>query len=62
MAIDLVPEHALDVAVNDELGQPVPGAEIEVTRPADPLPVGMRAPGRTATAHVGPPRRRDRGA
>ena len=50
--IDLLPEHAIDVAVRDELGQPVPGAEVEVTSSSDPLPVGMRA-GADGAAHVG---------
>ncbi|HEY3816545.1 MAG TPA: carboxypeptidase regulatory-like domain-containing protein [Polyangiaceae bacterium] len=52
VSIDLLPEHTLDVAVKDDLGRGVPGAEIEVTGSADPLPVGARVSGE-ATAHVG---------
>ena len=51
-AIDLLPEHTLDVTVKDDLGHAVPGAEIEVTASTDPLPVGARA-GTDATVHVG---------
>jgi hypothetical protein len=52
VAIELLPEHSLDVTVKDELGHGVPGAEIEVTASADPLPVGARVSAE-ATAHVG---------
>jgi PDZ domain/Carboxypeptidase regulatory-like domain len=52
VAIDLSPEHSLDVTVRDELGQPVPGADIEVTAVADPLPVGARTVS-LGTARVG---------
>jgi len=52
VAIELLPEHTLDVTVKDDLGHGVPGAEIEVTASADPLPVGARVSG-DATAHVG---------
>jgi Carboxypeptidase regulatory-like domain/PDZ domain len=43
IALDLAPEHTLDVVVRDEVGAPVPGAELEVVAPGDPLPVGARA-------------------
>jgi hypothetical protein len=52
VAIELLPEHAIDVTVKDELGHGVPGAEIEVTASADPLPVGGRVSG-DAPTHVG---------
>jgi hypothetical protein len=52
IAMALLPEHALEVAVKDDAGQPVANAEIEVTSGADPLPVGARA-GDDGTAHVG---------
>jgi protocatechuate 3,4-dioxygenase beta subunit len=41
VALELVPEHVLDIAVRDDQGKPLPGAEIEV-QSADPLPVGAR--------------------
>jgi protocatechuate 3,4-dioxygenase beta subunit len=47
----LGPEHVLDVAVTDENGAPLEGAEIEV-RGGDPLPVGART-GIDGTARVG---------
>ena len=52
ITIDLEPEHVIDVSVKDEEGLPIAGAEIEVSAPADLLPVGARtrADGR---AHVG---------
>jgi len=43
VTIALLPEHALDVTVRDELGKAVPRAEIEVSAAGDPLPVGARA-------------------
>ena len=43
VAIDLAPEHTLEVVARDEAGAPVPGAELEVVAPGDPLPVGARA-------------------
>lgn len=52
IALALLAEHALEVAVKDDAGHPVPGAEIEVACGADPLPVGARAGGE-GTAHVG---------
>jgi uncharacterized GH25 family protein len=52
VAIDLLPEHTLDVSVKDDLGHPVPGAEVEVIASADPLPVGARLSG-DAPAHIG---------
>jgi S1-C subfamily serine protease len=51
VALDLGPEHVFDVAVRDDLGAPLAGAEIEVMAAADPLPVGARA-GSDGTAHV----------
>jgi protocatechuate 3,4-dioxygenase beta subunit len=39
--LELAEEHVLDVRVNDEHGQPLAGAEIEVRGP-DPFPVGAR--------------------
>jgi protocatechuate 3,4-dioxygenase beta subunit len=42
VALELTQEHVLRVAVKDDLGKPLPGAEIEVLG-ADPLPVGARA-------------------
>jgi hypothetical protein len=39
--LELGPEHALDVDVKDERGEPVASAEIEV-RGSDPFPVGAR--------------------
>jgi len=52
VTIDLDPEHGIDVSVKDEGGLPIAGAEIEVSAPADLLPIGARtaADGR---AHVG---------
>jgi len=38
----LQPEHRLDVRVNDERGEPVPFAEVEVAF-GDPIPVGAKA-------------------
>ena len=52
VTLDLAPERAFDVAVNDDLGAPVAGAAIEVVAPVDPLPVGARA-GDDGRAHVG---------
>lgn len=43
LTIVLAPEHAIDVTVRDELGKGVSHAELEVTAPGDPLPVGARA-------------------
>jgi PDZ domain/Carboxypeptidase regulatory-like domain len=43
LTIELEAEHALDVTVRDELGKGVAHAEIEVSGPGDPLPVGARA-------------------
>ncbi len=42
VAIDLAREHTLDVLARDEVGAPVPGAEVEVVAPGEPLPVGER--------------------
>jgi protocatechuate 3,4-dioxygenase beta subunit len=42
VAIDLAPEHTLEVVARDEAGAPVAGAELEVAAPGDPLPVGSR--------------------
>jgi hypothetical protein len=53
VVMELLAEHAIDVTVKDELGHGVPGAEIEVTASADPLPVGARVSGGDATVHVG---------
>jgi hypothetical protein len=52
VAINLLPEHTLEVAVRDELGHAVAGANVEVTAAADPLPVGARA-AEDGTARVG---------
>jgi protocatechuate 3,4-dioxygenase beta subunit len=55
VAIELGPEHALDVVVNDDLGAPVDGTELEVVS-ASPLPVGARtaADGRARVGRLGP--------
>ncbi len=55
VAIDLAPEHTLEVAVRDDVGNPVASAEIEVVAPGDPLPVGERsgADGRAAVGRLG---------
>jgi hypothetical protein len=50
--MDLAPEHAIEVAVKDDGGAPVLGAEIEVLGHDDPLPVGART-GADGAAHVG---------
>ena len=42
LTVELVPEHAIDVTVRDELGKAVNGAEIEGSAVSDPLPVGAR--------------------
>ncbi|MGO9833744.1 MAG: carboxypeptidase regulatory-like domain-containing protein [Polyangiaceae bacterium] len=52
IAIDLAPEHAIEVAVKDDGGAPVLAAEIEVLGHDDPLPVGART-GADGAAHVG---------
>ena len=51
----LGPEHAIDVAVNDDLRSPVADAEIEVSEPGEPLPVGARTgpDGRSHVARLG---------
>jgi hypothetical protein len=51
IAIDLAPGHVLDVLVRDELGAPMPQAEIEVLASSDPLPIGSRT-GQDGRAHV----------
>jgi carboxypeptidase family protein/PDZ domain-containing protein len=51
VAIDLEPEHTIDVVVKDEKGAAIAGAEIEVAASGDPLPVGARAASAGAT-HV----------
>jgi hypothetical protein len=51
ITLELVPEQRLDVAVGDDQGKPIAGAEIEV-QGADPLPVGART-GATGAAAVG---------
>lgn len=50
-AIALEPEHVLDVAVVDEGGRAVAGAELEITG-RDPLPIGART-GEDGRARVG---------
>jgi hypothetical protein len=50
--IALVPEHAFEIALSDDAGQPVADAEIEVTAASEPLPFGARARG-DGTVHVG---------
>jgi hypothetical protein len=40
VSMDLVPEHAIEVAVRDEIGHAITGAQVQVTASADPLPVG----------------------
>ena len=52
VTLDLPAEHTLDVDVKDDLGGPVAGATVEVSVPADPLPVGART-GADGHAHVG---------
>ena len=51
ITLDLGPEHTIDVAVTDELGAAIAGAEIEAAEPGDPLPIGARA-GEDGIAHV----------
>jgi hypothetical protein len=41
VTLELVPERVLDVAVRDDRGKALPGAEIEV-QGTDPLPIGAR--------------------
>ncbi len=41
LVIELAPEHHLEVAVRDDRGAPLPGAELEI-QGADPLPLGAR--------------------
>jgi hypothetical protein len=41
VTMELVREHVLEVAVKDDLGRPLAGAEIEIIG-ADPLPIGAR--------------------
>ena len=55
IAIDLAVEHTLEIAARDEVGAPVPGAELEVVAPGDPLPVGARAgaDGRAVVGRLG---------
>ncbi len=55
IAIDLAVEHTLEIAVRDEVGAPIPGAELEVVAPGDPLPVGARAgaDGRAVVGRLG---------
>ncbi len=55
IAIDLGVEHTLEIAARDEVGAPVPGAELEVVAPGDPLPVGARAgpDGRAVVGRLG---------
>jgi len=50
--IDLAVEHAIAVAVKDDAGAPVTGAEVEVNAHDDPLPVGART-GADGAAQVG---------
>ncbi len=50
--VELGPEHALDVAVQDDAAAAVAGAEIEALASSDPLPVGART-GADGRAHVG---------
>jgi protocatechuate 3,4-dioxygenase beta subunit len=45
LEVELVPAHRLTVTVADDLGEPVEGAEVEVSS-GDPLPVGARTDGR----------------
>jgi len=49
--IDLSANHAIEVAVKDDAGALVAGADIEVLAHEDPLPVGART-GADGTAHV----------
>jgi hypothetical protein len=51
IAMDLDPEHTIDVVVKDETGEPIGGAEVEVLAPGDPIPIGARS-GRDGVAHV----------
>ena len=52
LALELGAEHGIDVAVQDELGAAVAGAELEILQPSDAVPVGGRTDGAGA-AHVG---------
>jgi hypothetical protein len=52
VAMTLVPEHTIDVAVHDDLGVPVAGAQVEAVAPQDDLPFGA-VTGADGTAHVG---------
>lgn len=51
VAIALSEGHSFDVALRDELGVPLPGAEIEAIATGETLPVGARA-GANGMAHV----------
>jgi hypothetical protein len=51
VTLELGPEHTFEVAVVDELGAAIAGAEIEVLGPSEPLPVGARTRS-DGTAHV----------
>lgn len=52
ITMELGPEHELLVAVHDDAGGALAGAEIEVQEPGDPLPVGART-GSDGSARVG---------
>jgi len=52
VTMELGPEHVLLVAVHDEAGAALAGAEVEVHEPGDPLPVGART-GSDGAARVG---------
>ena len=51
VTVELAAAHALDVVVNDDVGVPVDGAELEVLA-GSPLPIGGRT-GPDGRAHVG---------
>jgi len=51
IVLTLVPEHSFDVEIRSATGEPVPGAELEVST-GEPLPIGARADAR-GRAHVG---------
>jgi hypothetical protein len=52
VTMELEPEHVVLVAVHDEAGAALAGADVEVLEPGDPLPVGART-GSDGSASVG---------
>ena len=55
VALDLAPEHTLEVVARDDVGGPVAAAELEVAAAGDPLPIGGRtgADGRALVGRLG---------